>query len=75
MHGVHIAGQAVRVNVQPVSVEISAAFLGTACLLCVGNALPLPLSFSSLWCCCVRYFCGHNSLYKLFPRIMALYQP
>lgn len=51
----HIAEQAVRVNVQLVSVEISAAFWGTARSLCVSNALPLPLSFSSLWCCCVRY--------------------
>ncbi|QXV79591.1 hypothetical protein bas21_0079 [Escherichia phage GottfriedDienst] len=71
----HIAEQAVRVNVQPVSVEISAALWGTACSLCVGNALPLPLSFSSLWCCCVRYPCERMSAYMLLPRIMALCQP
>lgn len=71
----HIAEQAVRVNVQLVSVEISADFWGTARSLCVGNALPLPLSFSSLWCCCVRYSCEHMSAYMLLPRIMALCQP
>lgn len=64
----YIAEQAVRVNVQPVSAEISAVLWGTACLLCVGNALPLHLSFSSLWCCCVRYF-ADTTLYINFFRV------